>query len=74
MPFTSVVVLLFGIASIIANLISLDKDINIATWLTCMMSTHNVTFRYCLKILAGIVVTGESIMGGFLQVIFPFRD
>ena len=39
-----------------------------------MMSMHDVTFQYHLKILAGIVVTGESIMGGFLCVVFPFRD
>ena len=39
-----------------------------------MMSIHNVTFRYHFRILAGTDVIGESIMGGFLQVVFPFRD
>ena len=70
MPFTSAVVLLFGIASIVANLISLDKDTNIATWLMYMMSIHNVTFQYCLKMLAGIAVTGKSIMGDFFGLFF----
>ena len=44
MPFTSMVVLLFGIASIVANLMFLDTDTSIATQLTYMMSIHNVTF------------------------------
>ena len=39
-----------------------------------MMSIHNVTFQYCFRILAGIDVTSKSIMGGFLHVVFPFRD
>ena len=74
MPFTSMVVLLFGIASIVANLMFHDLDTSIATQLMYMMSIHNVTFQYRFRILAGIVVTGESIMGGFLCVVFPFRD
>ena len=67
-------VLLLEIASIVANLMFLDIDIIIATRLTYMMSMHGVAFRYCFRILAGTDVIGESIMGRFLQVVFPFRD
>ena len=73
-PFTSTGVLLLGVASIVANLMFLDIDIIIATLLTYMMSIHNVTSRYRFRILAGTDVTRESIMGGFLRVVFPFRD
>ena len=67
-------VLLLGITSIVANLMFLDIDIIIATRLTYMMSMHSVTFQYCFRTLAGTDVIGESIMGRFLQVVFPFRD
>ena len=67
-------VLLLGIASIVANLMFLDTDINIATRLMYMMSIHNVTLWYCFRTLAGTDVIGESIIGRFLQVVFPFRD
>ena len=67
-------VLLLGIASIVANLMFLDTDTIIATQLTYMMSMHNVTLRYYSRTLAGTGVIGESIIGRFLQVVFPFRD
>ena len=74
MPLKSMAVLLLGIASIVANLMFLDTDIIIATRLTYMMSTHTITLRYCSRTLAGTGVIGESIIGGFLQVVFAFRD
>ena len=67
-------VLLLGITSIVANLMFLDIDIIIATRLMYMMSMHWVTFRYRFRIVAGTDVIGESIMGRFLRVVFPFRD
>ena len=66
--------LLFGIASIVANLMFLDMDTSIPTLLTYIMSTHNVTFRYRFEMSAGMGVTGESTIGGFLCVVFPFKD
>ena len=39
-----------------------------------MMSMHNVTLQYHFRTLAGTDVIGESILGGFLRVVFPFRD
>ena len=38
------------------------------------MSTHNVTFQYRFKMSAGMGVTGESTIGGFLHIVFPFKD
>ena len=73
-PFNSIVDLLFGITSIVANLIFLDIDTSITTLLTYMMSTHRVTFWYRFRTSTGIAVTGESMIGGLHHIVFPFRD
>ena len=73
-PFISMAVLLFGITSIVANLMFLDMDTIITTRLTYMISMHSMTFRYCFRTLAGTGVIGESIIGGFLHIVLPFRE
>ena len=73
-PFRTVAVLLFGMASIVPNLMFLEMEINIGILFTYMMSMQMVTFRYRFRTSAGTVSIGESTMGGLLHVVLPLRD
>ena len=73
-PLTIVADFLFGIASIVPNLIFRNIETSIATRLTYMMLTHSVTSRYLSNMLVGTDVIGESTMGGFRRVVFPFSE
>ena len=76
MAFTLLIImadLLFGIASIIPNLILCDMETNIATQLTYMISTHIVTSWYLFSMLTGTNVIGESNNGQIPPRRFTFQ-